>query len=152
MLRVSQWAPASNTQIQPPSAFRQRAGAAPRFGGGGFPGGGFAGGGGGFAGGGGFIGGAGGAAGQQAQAGAVATSLVLIPLVRQNSILLAAPKSRVEDIKKEIARLDVPPANDGRVVGFPLKNTAARRVGPLISAFYIFRYPGETVNQNQVPE
>ena len=132
----------SNTQIQPPVRPGGVQGGA-GFGGGGFPGGGFAGGGG-------FIGGAGGGAGQQAQAGAVATSLVLIPLVRQNSILLAAPKSRVEDIKKEINRLDVPPANDGRVVGFPLKNASARRVGPLISAFYSFRYPGETVNQNQV--
>ena len=125
--------PYSNTQIQVP----RTQGAQP----GGFPGGGFPGGG---------FGGFGQQNQNQAQAGAVATSLVLIPIVRQNAILLAAPKSRVETIKAEISRLDIPPTEEGKAVAFPLKRAAAKRVGPLVSQFYSFRYPNETTTQNQI--
>ncbi len=86
---------------------------------------------------------------QQAQA-AVAGSLVFIPVVRQNAILLAAPKSRLEDIKKEIARLDIPLADDGRAVPFPLKRAAAARVAQLITNFYTDRFPNETHAQHQI--
>ena len=86
----------------------------------------------------------------QSQVGQAAASLVIIPIVRQNAILLAVPKSRMDNIKQEIARLDVPIADDARPVAFPLKNAAAGRVATLITGFYQSRFPNETYNMHQV--
>jgi general secretion pathway protein D len=81
---------------------------------------------------------------------AAATSLVFIPVVRQNAILLAAPKSRVDNIMKEIARLDIPLADDGRAVAFPLKRASAARVALLVTNFYSDRFPNEAHAQHQI--
>lgn len=79
-----------------------------------------------------------------------AASVVLLPLPRFNSILLAAPKARMEDMIKEIKRLDRAPSAQGTATAFPLKKAAASRVANLIQQFFSQRYPNETSNQNQV--
>jgi type II secretion system protein D len=119
------------------------------FPGGGFPGGGFPGGAGGFPGGGlGQVGGIPGQVGGQ-QAGAIATSIIVMPIVRQNAILLAAPRSRVDYFQKEIERLDVRQADDARAVPFQLKRASAGRVANLIYSFFSTRY-NETIAQHQI--
>src|SRR5207245_10044346 len=79
-----------------------------------------------------------------------ATSVVLLPIPRQNAILVAAPKARIEDITREIKRLDVPPGAQGQTTPIPLKKASASRVATLIQNFYAQRYPGETAAQNQI--
>lgn len=75
-------------------------------------------------------------------------SIVLLPVPRLNAILLAAPRSRIDDMRREIARLDV--ATTARAVPFPLQRASATRVATLISQFYGQRYPNETSAQNHV--
>lgn len=76
-----------------------------------------------------------------------AGSLVLQPLVRQNAILVASPKIRIEDIKKEIKRLDIPLRGAGMVREFSLKNQSAPRMADMLNLFYTARYGAE---QNQI--
>jgi type II secretory pathway component GspD/PulD (secretin) len=73
-----------------------------------------------------------------------AASVVLLPLPRYNSILLAAPKARVDDIIKEIKRLDRKTTPQGHPLPFPLKKATASRVAALLTNFYAQRYPNET--------
>src|SRR5262249_31167300 len=84
-------------------------------------------------------------AGQQGQA-----SVAMIPLPRYNSILLAAPPGRMDDIIREIKKLDRPVAPQGGATAFPLKKAAAARVAPLLQQFYAQRYANETTAQNQI--
>jgi type II secretion system protein D len=76
--------------------------------------------------------------------------VVLLPLPRLNAILLAAPRARVDDVVKEIKRLDRPTAAHMGATAFPLKKASAARVASLVQQFYAQRYPGETGAQNQV--
>lgn len=96
---------------------------------------------------------AGGGQGQQpviAQPTPTAVNVVMIPLPRQNAILLAAPSARMKDIEKEIARLDQPTAPEGRATPFALKRQSASRVANLITQFFADRYPNESRAQHQV--
>jgi type II secretion system protein D len=79
-----------------------------------------------------------------------ATSVLLLPIPRFNAILMGAPKSRVNDILKEIDRLDQPTAPAAYPHAFPLKKASASRVAGQIQAFYATRYPNETEAQNQI--
>src|SRR5262249_793609 len=74
---------------------------------------------------------------------AQASSVALIPLTRFNAILLAAPQSRIPDIKREIDRLDRKTSPDIRAKPFKLKKMSARVVAGLISNFWSAR-PRET--------
>ncbi len=85
---------------------------------------------------------------QQAQV-AAAGSVVMIPLPRQNSILLAATRARTKDILREIERLDVPLSASGRGVAFPLKRASAARVASQVQTFYTDRY-NEAHAANQI--
>src|SRR5205807_165611 len=70
-----------------------------------------------------------------------ASSVVLVPLPRFNSILIGAAKSRMEDVVKDVDRLDQPTAKQGRATPFPLKKASASRVASQITDFYARRYP-----------
>jgi len=72
-----------------------------------------------------------------------AVNLVLIPLPRQSAILVAASKARIDDVIKEIRRLDVPVAVESQAQPFVLKRAPANRVAQLISSFYQSRNPLE---------
>lgn len=79
-----------------------------------------------------------------------ASSLLLLPLPRQNAILLGAPKTRMADVIKEIERLDIPTAPGAKPVYFPLKNASASSVADQVTRFYSTRYPNETDANNQI--
>lgn len=87
--------------------------------------------------------------GQIAQMAQAAT-VVMIPLPRHNSILLAALRARTADILREIQRLDIPVAPEAKATAFPLKRAAAARVASLIISFYADRFPNETRAQHQI--
>jgi type II secretion system protein D len=79
-----------------------------------------------------------------------AASIVLIPLPRQNAILVAAPKVRMKDVIQEIDRLDVPDSKLSTAHYIPLKHASAARVATLLINFYAQRYPTETGGTMQV--
>jgi type II secretory pathway component GspD/PulD (secretin) len=89
-----------------------------------------------------------GAPGAQAAPAAPATAVAssgssavfLLAITRLNSILVAAPASRMRDVLKEIARLDIPNSPQSGAVPFQLKHAAASRIAPLLSNFYQARY------------
>jgi type II secretory pathway component GspD/PulD (secretin) len=76
-------------------------------------------------------------------------NVVLLPMVRSNSILIAAPSARIDDVKKDISRLDVPNTAVGQATPFPLTKASASRVATLLTNFYAQRYPGD-VNQVRI--
>jgi general secretion pathway protein D len=97
--------------------------------------------------------GGGGGAGIQApapQAQQFNSSVIMIPLTRQNAILIATPKSRVEFLTKEIQKLDLPTAGDSRATPIRLQRAAAARVAQQINTFYATRFTGEGQAQNQI--
>jgi type II secretion system protein D len=77
------------------------------------------------------------------------SSVVLLPLPRLNAILAAAPKARMEDVKKQIKQLDIGSSPPGKAVYIQLKKASAPRVATLLSNFFASRYP-ETQAQNQI--
>ncbi len=79
-----------------------------------------------------------------------AGSLLLFPLPRFNSILLAVPKTRVADIVKEIKKLDRASSDQMKPVAYQLKKASAQVVSQQIQNFFNQRYPGEQLAQNQV--
>jgi type II secretory pathway component GspD/PulD (secretin) len=78
--------------------------------------------------------------------------VVLLPIPRQNAILVAAPEARLKDVEAEIAHLDVPNAPPGKATAFPLKKASAARVDAMLNSFYAARYSssGETQAVDQV--
>lgn len=77
-------------------------------------------------------------------------SVVLLPLPRLNAILLAAPKSRIADIIKEIERLDRPSAAQTRAQQIFLKRQSATNIANQILTFWNQRFPNETFPENQI--
>jgi type II secretion system protein D len=77
-------------------------------------------------------------------------SVTLVGLPRLNAILFAAPKARVDDIVKEIKRLDLPPARNAMAVPFPLRKAAAAKVDVLLNNFYAVRFPNEIAAQHHI--
>jgi general secretion pathway protein D len=77
-------------------------------------------------------------------------SLVLIPVPHLQAILVAAPKSRMNFIMKEIARFDVEHDPRAFPVPFVLQRAPASRVALTLLNFYAQRYPDPITNQNQV--
>ena len=77
-------------------------------------------------------------------------SLLLFPLPRFNSILLGVPKSREDDIIKEIRKLDVPNSPQMKPTAYPLKRSAAQIAATQVQNFFNQRYPGEQLAQNQI--
>ena len=77
-------------------------------------------------------------------------SVFFLALPRFNSILFAAPKSRVEAVMKEIKRFDVPNSPNMKPMGFPLKKASAQVVASQLQNFFNSRYPGETQQQSLI--
>jgi len=78
------------------------------------------------------------------------SSVVLLPLPRLNSILMAAPKARVKDIIEKIVGLDRPLSALTRATPFALKRAAARQVATQLTTYYATRYPGELQTQHEI--
>ncbi len=80
------------------------------------------------------------------------TSVVLLPIPRQNAILVAAPESRLKDVEDQIRQLDIPNAAPAKATAFPLKKASAARVDAQLNAFYATRYSpsGETQAIDQI--
>src|SRR5262249_30651735 len=91
-----------------------------------------------------------GAPGQAAGVGLQAASVAFQALPRFNSILVAAPKGRLNDIIVEIKRLDGDVSPQMRLKPFPLKRASASKVSTTIQNFWNSRWTGETALQHQV--
>jgi len=79
------------------------------------------------------------------------SSIVLLPISRQNAILVAAPTVRMNDIIKEIKRLDTTNSLKTQPASFPLKKAAAARVATLVQNFYAQRFGAtETAVNDQI--
>ena len=83
---------------------------------------------------------------QQQQQQAVPTNVLLIPIPRFNAILIGAAEKRLDDIIKEIKKLDQPTSPTAQPNVFPLKKASAQNVATQLQQFYASRYPGETQN------
>lgn len=74
------------------------------------------------------------------------SSVLMIPLTRYNSILVVAPRGRMEYIRGEIVKLDLPRADATRPVQFQLRNASASQLAVQINNFWSQRYPGQTAH------
>jgi type II secretion system protein D len=77
-------------------------------------------------------------------------SLVLLPLTRQNAILVAAPRSQMKYLIEQISKLDINNTAAGKAVPFPLKRASASQVEQKLNAWYAQRYPAESQQMNQI--
>lgn len=87
---------------------------------------------------------------QQQQAAGGPTNIILIPLTRFGSIMVAASKARMPDIEKLVRDLDQLPSDVHGAVPFRLKNATAARVATAINNFYAQRFPAPEVNQIRI--
>jgi type II secretion system protein D len=71
-------------------------------------------------------------------------SVYIYPLERFNALLIAAPKSRIPDIRNEIDRLDQP--NGTTATPFHLQTASAQRVATIIQNFWSTRYGPQDTN------
>jgi type II secretion system protein D len=76
-----------------------------------------------------------------------ALTVLVLPLPRQNAVLIAAPAARVKDVKEEIQKLDTPPLEQMRLVPIQLKRASAATVQQQVQTFWNTRYPQ---GQNQI--
>lgn len=77
---------------------------------------------------------------QQQGAPAPASNITFLPQPRLGAILVAAPKSRMEEIVEKIHMLDQPNADTSGMVAIPLKRASAVRVAGAINTFYQTRF------------
>jgi type II secretory pathway component GspD/PulD (secretin) len=77
-------------------------------------------------------------------------SLVLLPLVKQNAIVVAAPKSQMKYVVDKISSLDIRNTSAGQPTPFPLKRASAGQVEQKLNAWYAQRYPNEPQSFNQI--
>ncbi|CAN5232711.1 hypothetical protein BH11PLA2_BH11PLA2_25870 [soil metagenome] len=77
-------------------------------------------------------------------------SVYLLPLPRLNAILMAAPESRLEDVKKQLEMLDQPNSAVMKPTAFKLQKNSAQVVAQQIQNFMSQRYPNEQLAQNQI--
>ncbi|QDU23632.1 secretin N-terminal domain-containing protein [Urbifossiella limnaea] len=77
-------------------------------------------------------------------------NVYVIAMPRTNSLLIAGPKGRFEDIIKEVDRLDVPNGLDVRPKSIFLKNASAQIVAQQIQWLYSQRFPNEGPPSSQV--
>jgi type II secretion system protein D len=78
------------------------------------------------------------------------SSIVLMALPRMNAILFAAPKARIDDVIREIKKLDVENRASAAAIPFQLKKASASRVSQLLTTFYSTRYPGESAQNHLI--
>jgi type II secretory pathway component GspD/PulD (secretin) len=77
-------------------------------------------------------------------------SLVLLPLVRQNAILVAAPKAQMKYVIEQISKLDITNTAAGGPTEFRLKRASAAQVETKLNTWYSIRYPNEQQQLNQI--
>jgi general secretion pathway protein D len=75
-----------------------------------------------------------------------AFSVMVLADSRHGTVIVAAPRSRMKDVKAEIEKLDVPLVAAAKAMPFALKRASASQVAPQIQAFWQTRYPGD-INQ-----
>jgi type II secretion system protein D len=75
------------------------------------------------------------------------SSVLLMPMPRQNAILIGAPNNQMKLVKDEIDRLDIKPAASMQAKPFPLKKASAAQVATQVQQWYGLRYPQD---QNHV--
>jgi type II secretory pathway component GspD/PulD (secretin) len=91
------------------------------------------------------------AAGTTTQTSSANASVVLIPVPRQNAILVGAQEARFPDVVTDIKKLDLEPSARSMAVPFKLQKASAQRVATLLQNFYAQRYQGvETTTQNMI--
>ena len=78
--------------------------------------------------------------------GAANAYIYLLPLPRFNNILVAASKSRMDDIKKHIQLFDREWSGESKVTKFQLKHQPASRAAGTLQAFWNARIPNETLD------
>jgi len=78
------------------------------------------------------------------------SSVFLEAIPRFNAILVAAPKIRFDDVKKEIKRLDAPNPSVGRMVAFHLTQAPSSRVATFLTNLFASRYVAEGAAQDQI--
>jgi type II secretory pathway component GspD/PulD (secretin) len=79
-----------------------------------------------------------------------AGSLLLFPIPRQNAILIAVPKTRRDEVMKEIERFDAPNSPEIKPLAYPLKRASARIVAQQLMNFFYQRFPAEGQQQNLI--
>ncbi len=77
-------------------------------------------------------------------------NVYVIAMPRTNSLLIAGPKGRFEDIIKEVERLDVPNGIDVRPKSIRLKHASASIVAQQLRLLYSQRFPSEGPPATQV--
>ena len=82
--------------------------------------------------------------GPQGQVVEQLSSVVLLPYPRFNSILVAAPKARLDEVIKQIDELDKATPPISKLTAFPLTKAPAARVASLLSNIYASRFTNET--------
>src|SRR5262249_13229466 len=75
-------------------------------------------------------------------------SVLMLPLVRHNAILVAVPRSQLQGLKEQIKKLDLP-VTGSQLVPIQLKRAPASQVASWVQNFYLLRYPND-VNQVRV--
>src|SRR5262249_28088005 len=76
------------------------------------------------------------------------SSVLMLPLVRHNAILVAVPRSQLQGLKEQIKKLDLP-VTGSQLVPIQLKRAPASQVASWVQNFYLLRYPND-VNQVRV--
>jgi type II secretion system protein D len=77
-------------------------------------------------------------------------SVLIFPVPRQNSILLAVPRSQRDRVLQEIERFDKPNAAQMTPKPYQLKKASAQVVSQQIQNFFNQRYPGENLQSNGI--
>ena len=79
------------------------------------------------------------------------SSIFLMPLARQNALIVGAPANRQKEIQAKIKEiLDKPNSEQSALHPIPLKKASAQQVATAITTLYTQRYPNDTVNQVRV--
>lgn len=102
---------------------------------------------------GGFGQGAQGGLGQQgiaAQPAAQPGNLLILTISRQNSILIGAPKTAMEEIEKTIKLIDKPIDPESAPKIIKLRKANAQSLAATLQQFYQQRYPDEPQGQNEI--
>ncbi len=78
------------------------------------------------------------------------SSVGLFPIPRQNAILVAAPRSRMEYVISQIKLLDVGIAPGSQLEGYSLTRAGAAKVAQQVNAFWSTKYANEAALQHQI--
>jgi type II secretion system protein D len=89
-------------------------------------------------------------AGAVTQSTTQAPSVMFLPIVRFNAIMVGAPESQLPELKARIKELDKRPSPQMQAKPIRLAKESASHAAQLITNFWNSRYPQEGANQHQV--